>query len=116
MIEKLYKYALDDVSVVEKLVDTKHVSIAHAIVKSGEAFPAHPADADVNIIIVKGQLTIIANKQDAHEYKKGDIIAIPINTELTLSNNGQDDNPFDIIRIEIWTRLHTARSSPTSPS
>ena len=98
MVEKVYNYKLDDESIVEKIIDNKDVSIAHAIVKSGEAFPTHHSNADVKVIIVKGELSMIADAQQLHKYSKGDIIEIPNNTELTLSNNGQESLEFFAIK------------------
>ena len=97
-MEKAYDYEVHDVSVVEKVVDTKDVSIAHAIVKEGERFPTHNSNAIVQIIIVKGELGIRLNNEDEKNYKKGNIIQIPFDFKMEISNSGKGSLEFFAIK------------------
>jgi quercetin dioxygenase-like cupin family protein len=98
MIEKLYKYALDDKNIVEKVVDTKNISIAHAIVEKGERFPTHNSNALVKLIIIKGTLSLKLNDQDKCIYNKGNIIEIPNDTKMELSNDSDTSLEFFAIK------------------
>ncbi len=98
MVEKNIKYQLEDKSVVERLVDFKDVSIAHAILESGEKFPAHNSNAKVQIIIVKGELSIKLEEQEVHKYQKGSILEVPFDTFMELSNEGNESMEFFAIK------------------
>ena len=98
MIEKLYNYELRDKDIVERLIDTKDVSIAHAIVKKGERFPAHNSDAVVRLIIIRGELSIKLENQEVHLYSKGSILEIPYNMKMELSNEGEKSLEFFAIK------------------
>ncbi|MCK5130295.1 MAG: cupin domain-containing protein [Clostridiales bacterium] len=98
MIEKLYNYSLEDKTIVEKLIDTKDLALAHAIVEKGGRFPTHNSNAQVRIIIVKGELSIKLNKQDIKVYKKSTILEIPFDTTMELMNNGSESLEFFAIK------------------
>lgn len=98
MIEKLYKYSLSDENIVERLIDTKNASIAHAIVKPQERFPIHNSNAIVHMIIVRGELSAKFNEQDVHCYDAGSILEIPYDTKMELSNEGKQSLEFFAIK------------------
>lgn len=97
-MENVYNYSLMDESVVEKLVDTKEVSIAHAIVKPGESFPKHSANANVHIIIIKGILSAKINGEAARTYQKGNILSIELDAEMELSSIGEESLEFFAVK------------------
>ncbi len=97
MIETIHEYSVGDVAVIEKLVDTKDVSIAHAIIEPGSSFPKHTANADVKIILVRGTLSVIFNKQEKHVYVHS-ILEVPKGTEMELLNEGSDAVEFFAVK------------------
>ncbi len=98
MIEKVYNYSVQQKGIVEKLVDTKDVSIAHAIVEPDGSFPKHTANANVKIILVQGTLSAKFNDNDAKQYSKGNIISVPEGTEMEIKNIGEESLEFFAIK------------------
>lgn len=98
MIEKIYQYSTENDAIVEKLVDTKDVSIAHAIVEAGASFPKHSANADVKIILVRGTLSAIFDNQEEHVYSKGNIIEVPKGTQMEIKNVGYESLEFFAVK------------------
>lgn len=98
MIEKVNQFSLDDVATVEKLVDSKNVSIAHAVVGVGESFPKHNANANVSIILVKGTMSAVLGDQKEHVYSKGSIISVPLGTSMGIKNIGDESVEFFAIK------------------
>ncbi len=97
MIESVHEYSIDNKAVIEKLVDTKEVSIAHAILEPGENFPKHTANANVKIILVRGMLSLILGEQKKHSYEKC-ILEVPEDTEMELMNEGSQTLEFFAVK------------------
>ena len=97
-MEKVYNYALQDEGTIEKIVDTKDVSVAHAIVEPGNSFPKHMANANVHIIIVRGVLAAEFDGEEERIYKKGNILGVTQGTEMALKNAGGESLEFFAVK------------------
>jgi quercetin dioxygenase-like cupin family protein len=98
MIEKVYEYSIDGEGVIEKVVDKKDLSIAHAVIEPGEKFPKHAANANVHIIVIKGKLSAMFNGQDANIYTEGNILGVEKGTRMEISNAGEGPLEFFAVK------------------
>ena len=97
-MEKVYDYALQDEGVIEKVVDTKDVSVAHAIIEPGGSFPKHLANTNVHIVIVRGVLSAGFDSREEKIYKKGNILGVELGTEMELKNAGKESLEFFAVK------------------
>lgn len=98
MIEKVSIFLVNGEPVIEKVVDTKDVSIAHAVIEKGGKFPKHTANANVKIILIKGELNTVFGTQQQKKYAAGTIIEVPKGTEMELSNAGFGNVEFFAVK------------------
>ncbi len=98
MIEKKYDYTLTDAKKIEILVESDAVQINHAVLPPGDALPEHFSNSDVSLIIIRGSLSAQLADEKANIYKKGNIISVPYNTKMNISNAAQDILEFFIIK------------------
>ena len=64
MIEKLFKYSLTDKDLFENVISDDNLKLNHVVIESGKVFPRHKTDAQVYIIILKGELSIEIGDQE----------------------------------------------------
>ena len=97
-MKKVYSYSVQDEGVIEKVVDTKDVSVAHAIIAPGESFPRHSANANVHVIITRGVLAAKFDGGGEEIYKKGTILGVELGTEMELKNAGVESLEFFAVK------------------
>ena len=91
MIEKAYEFKKDvTTKVVEKIVNTEHIQINHIVLPKGEQMPKHYSNSYVHLIIVKGEMTLTLENQEAHNYKEGTIVYVPFNVKMLIQNLNSD--------------------------
>lgn len=99
MIEKLYKYSLTDKDLFENVISDDNLKLNHVIIESGKVFPRHKTDAQVYIIILKGELSIEIGDQEEKRFGVGDVINIPFDIETTLGNKGNEITEVFVVKI-----------------
>lgn len=99
MIEKEYFYSLNDSEIIEKIITDQDTAISHAILSPNKVLPEHLSDAELYLIMIKGTLSIRLNDQEEQNYTKGSIINIPVNTKITISNQGISNLEFFAVKI-----------------
>jgi len=90
MIEKIYKYSTSDDKVVEKLIMDENINYIHMVFNKGEGLPEHYSNSNVYMTVLRGQLNIQLNDQEAHKYDKGTLLEIPYNTKMNVGNKSDD--------------------------
>ena len=90
MIETTYSYNTADKTSIERLVNTAGVVINHLGLAAKEAVNPHVTPDHAHMIVVRGDLSIKLNDQDAHTYGEGSIIGIPAGTLMAIANNGEE--------------------------
>jgi len=98
MIEKIFPYTFSDSKSIEKIVQEVPVAINHVILYSGDAVPEHYTNSNVYLIIVKGNITLKLNEQEIITYNSGNIINIPFNTKMVITNTSDDLLEFFIVK------------------
>lgn len=98
MIENKCNYTVTDEKKIEVLVERDAVQINHAILPPGDSLPEHFSNSDVSLIIIGGKLSAQLGDQEAHIYGKGDILDVPFNIKMNISNGGDDILEFFIVK------------------
>jgi quercetin dioxygenase-like cupin family protein len=89
MVEKHIVYTLSQKKVIERLVEDDNVAINHMILRQSEALPLHHANSNVYMIVVRGEVTLALDEQEPHAYPAGNIVLIPFQTRMDVSNQGE---------------------------
>lgn len=90
MIEKVFNYSITDEKAVEKIIMDENINYIHMVFNKDEGLPEHYSNSNVYMTILRGTLSIGLDDQDVHEYKKGAILNIPVNTKMNVKNKHKD--------------------------
>jgi len=80
-----------------KLVDKDQILIMQAALKPGQSVPPHSANADVHILVLKGEIIINLYGTDTAA-KEGHLLPVVIHTPMNIKNNGPENAMFLIIK------------------
>jgi len=100
MIEKVHQYNLGNEKVVEKLIMEEDVNVIHMIFNKDEGLPEHFANAYVQMIVMRGTLSIQLDEQENHKYHKGTILQIPFKTKMNVRN--QDEEALELMVVKVF--------------
>jgi len=98
MIEKSYSFFNLGCKNIEKLIDDDYLLLNHIVLPKGEGLPEHYSNSNVYIIVIRGSMKLILDKQEPHLYSCGQIINIPYNTKMSVSNYNEDILEFFVIK------------------
>lgn len=90
MLEKVHTYTFDTTDIFEEVLKKDGYGLNHVVIEPGKVFPAHPTDANVTIIVVRGTLSLTLEQQRKASYVKGHIVEIDKGTLSTLGNTSTD--------------------------
>lgn len=80
-----------------KVVDEKHLLVMQIALKPGQSVPAHNANSNVHLLVIRGMLTVNLNGVD-HEAKEGDLLPVAYQTPMTIKNVGTDNATFLVFK------------------
>lgn len=98
MIEKPYVFNNSEVKLVEKIIEDDHVAVNHMILAKNDRLPEHFANSHVYMIIVRGTMTLQLNEDAPHHYPAGNIVNIPYQTKMNVSNQQEDLLEFFVVK------------------
>lgn len=98
MIKKVYQYQLVNEKMIEKIVDDENLILNHMVLTKGTGLPVHHANSNVYMIIIRGQMTIQLDDSDAIIHEKGEILNIPFNAKMNVTNNSDDVLEFFVVK------------------
>ena len=98
MLEKIYKYSIDDEKVVEKIINDENLHLNHMVFNKNEGLPEHFSNSNVYMTVIRGTLSIQLDEQEEHQYVKGDILNIPYNVKMNVGN--KHDETLEIFVIK----------------
>lgn len=98
MIEKVYKPSQVELKTIETLVDADAIMINHMILPSGEGLPEHTTNAHLNLIILRGRMTLQLEREETRQYDKGLILEVPLNTKMNLNNFDNETLEFYVVK------------------
>ena len=86
MIEKVFELSKGDLKAVEKTLFDENVHYLHMVFGRDEGLPEHLSNSNVYMTVVRGVLSIRLDEQEVHEYEKGTMLKIPVNTKMNVKN------------------------------
>ncbi|NLN45928.1 MAG: hypothetical protein GX153_05105 [Clostridiaceae bacterium] len=86
MVEKATPFTRTDTKTIERVVSNENLDINHMVLGNGDALPEHNANSHVQMIVVRGTITLRLDDQEPHDYPAGHIVAIPFRTLMNVSN------------------------------
>lgn len=99
MSEKVYKYTTsDDEKVVERIIDDRNIHLNHMMLVQGTGLPVHNSNSNVYMIITRGIMTIDLNDRGQQSYAMGNIINIPYNTKMDVTNKHEEALEFFVVK------------------
>ena len=105
-MEKLYTFNQSKEKLLEpKIVNEDVVVINHIILNKGDAVPTHNSDSNVFQIIVRGAITLRLEENTPKKYGHGSIISIPCGTKMGISNEGDEQLEFFVIKAPNPSKL-----------
>lgn len=80
-----------------KVVDQKPLLIMQIALKPGQAVPQHPANSNVHVLVLEGNLKVTL---DGKEYTatKGDLLPVAFKTPMAILNTGTVNATFLVIK------------------
>jgi len=98
MIEKTYSFHQSDEKMIEQIVDDDNLVINHIILTKDTSLPIHYSNSNVYLIVIRGQMTISLNEQEAQKYSKGSIVNVPYKTKMNINNYDDDLLEFFVVK------------------
>ena len=98
MIEKVYKVTVTNDKTVERIVDDEHVNINHMVLIKDTGLPVHVSNSNVYMVIVRGTMTIALDDEPANLNQAGEILAIPFDTKMEVTNKHEDVLEFYVLK------------------
>jgi len=95
-----HKYSTVKEDLFENIIDDKNIMLNHVLIESGKAFPKHPTDAHVYIIVISGELTITLNNEGPKVFLKGDVVEVKKGIESILGNYSKDFTEVFVIKAD----------------
>ncbi|WKY42920.1 cupin domain-containing protein [Eubacteriaceae bacterium ES2] len=98
MIEKVHQYSTTDDKKVEKLIMDENINYIHMVFGQGEGLPEHYSNSNVYMNVIRGDLTIRLDEQEAHDYPKGSLLEIPYNIKMNVGNSHQETLELVVVK------------------
>ncbi|MCI1965117.1 MAG: cupin domain-containing protein [Oscillospiraceae bacterium] len=86
MIEQVYEMSTEDEKAVERVIQDENIHYIHMVFNKDEGLPEHFSNSNVYMTVVRGTLSIGLNDQEVHQYNKGTLLKIPVNTKMNVKN------------------------------
>lgn len=98
MIEKTYSISTGDEKAIEKVIFDENIHYIHMVFNKEEGLPEHFSNSNVYMTVIRGILSIGLNDQDIHEYAKGTLLKIPVDTKMNVNN--RHDETLELIVVK----------------
>lgn len=98
MIEQILKMSISDDRTVERVIQDENIHYIHMIFNKEEGLPEHFSNSNVYMTVIRGILSIELNDQEVHQYDKGTLLKIPVNTKMNVKN--LSENVLELIVVK----------------
>ncbi|WMI82492.1 cupin domain-containing protein [Anaerotignum sp. MB30-C6] len=98
MIEQIYEMSIEDDKAVERVIQDENIHYIHMVFNKDEGLPEHFSNSNVYMTVVRGILSIGLNDQEVHQYDKGTLLKIPVNTKMNVKNSS--NNILELIVVK----------------
>ena len=68
------------------------------VLATGDTLPEHYTNSHVYLLITSGTLRLTLGEENAHQYEAGEIINIPYQTKMKITNSADDLLEFFVIK------------------
>lgn len=86
MIEQIHEMSTGDEKAIERVIQDENIHYLHMVLNKEEGLPEHFSNSNVYMTVVRGTLSIGLNDQEVHQYDKGTLLKIPVNTKMNVKN------------------------------
>ncbi len=100
-MEEIYSYTLTDEEIFENVFTEESLLMNHAVIPPGKVFPAHPTDASVHALIIRGDLSVALEDGAANTYTRGQLVHIPKGVLSELGNRGTEPVELFIVKSDL---------------
>jgi quercetin dioxygenase-like cupin family protein len=90
MVEQVFKISITDEKAVEKIIFDENINYIHMVFNKNQGLPEHYSNSNVYMTVVRGLLSIGLDDQEIHEYPKGSLLKIPVDTKMNVRNLHKD--------------------------
>ena len=92
-----YRFVDTDDRIIERIVDDENLVINHIVLPRGEGVPAHDANSNAYLVILRGLITLdLAG--EVQEWAAGSIVSIAFGTRMKISNDREDAAEFFVVK------------------
>ncbi len=98
MIEQVFTMSTSDEKKIERVIQDENIHYLHMVFNKGEGLPEHFSNSNVYMTVVRGTLSIGLNDQTIHQYEKGTLLKIPIDTKMNVKN--LSENVLELIIVK----------------
>ncbi|NLV86943.1 MAG: hypothetical protein GX025_06975 [Clostridiales bacterium] len=98
MVEQVFTLADGNQKTVEKVIFDENVHYLHMIFGKDEGLPEHFSNSNVYMTVLQGTLSIGLNNQEIHEYPKGTLLKIPVDTKMNVKNLGEETLELIVVK------------------
>ncbi|SHK48936.1 hypothetical protein SAMN02745248_02653 [Hathewaya proteolytica DSM 3090] len=86
MVEQAFKLARGNEKVVEKVLFDENIHYLHMVFNKNEGLPEHFSNSNVYMTVIRGNLSIVLNDEEIHQYEAGTLLKIPFQTKMNVKN------------------------------
>ena len=90
MVEQVFNILTTDEKAVEKVIFDENINYIHMVFNKDEGLPIHYSNSNIYMTVVRGLLSIGLDEQEIHEYPKGSLLKIPVDTKMNVRNLHKD--------------------------
>lgn len=98
MLETAHRPVQTDLKTIETVVDAPTVMLNHMILPSGTGLPEHVSNANLCMILIRGQMTLRLGSEMPRTYQVGDVVEIPLGLQMNLNNFADDVLEFYVVK------------------
>lgn len=92
-----YRFVETDDRIIERIVDDENLVINHIVLPRGEGVPAHDANSNAYLVILRGLITLDL-EGEVQEWAAGSIVSIAFGTRMKISNDQEDTAEFFVVK------------------
>ena len=90
-----------------KIVDEKHLLVMQIALKPGQNVPAHNANSNVHLLVLRGELTVNLDGAD-NRVQEGDLLPVAYQTPMIIKNTGSVDATFLVLKTPNPSEMKSA--------
>ncbi len=89
-MERIYELYKGNEKSIKRIIADEHVNLNHMVLNKGERLPEHFSNSNVYMVVIRGELTIRLDEQEAHKYAAKTVLNIPINVKMNVYNDNEE--------------------------